>query len=101
MASSLRLISRCWLKVVRPVTDTTSVRSLSETTTILADKKPTKASKPAAPPKPPAAASPASTKGDTYQAQEIFEYNVMSYYEMESDMRKSRLPQPKPGQPSD
>ncbi|XP_041469302.1 uncharacterized protein LOC121419073 [Lytechinus variegatus] len=100
MAGSLRLISRYWLKMVKPVSETTSVRSISVTATISADKKPAQGSKTATPSKP-AAASKASTGGESYQVPEYYQYNEMSYYQMESDMRKGRLPQPKPGQPSD
>ncbi|XP_071490744.1 uncharacterized protein [Diadema antillarum] len=57
-----------------------------------------KGTKPAKPAEPAAQATPAS-KGDSYQTQEYYGYNEMSFYDLESDMRKSRLPQPTPGKP--
>ncbi|XP_063958056.1 uncharacterized protein LOC135154709 [Lytechinus pictus] len=98
MSGSFRLISRCWLKMMKPVSETTSLRSISVTSTISADK-PAQGSKTATPSKP-AAASKASTGGESYQVPEYYQYNEMSYYQMESDMRKGRLPQPNPGQPN-
>ena len=36
-------------------------------------------------------------KGKTYQVPEYYGYNTFSYFELEKDMSKQRLPQPKSG----
>ena len=36
-------------------------------------------------------------KGKAYQAPEFFKYNAYSYFDVEKDMVKDRVPQPKSG----
>jgi len=50
--------------------------------------------KPAAPPVDDTPVGPGASKAGAYKNAEYFKYNPMSYFDIEVDMNKDRLPQP-------